>query len=873
MIKFTRYIVVLLSFVTIMTSCVDGNEQLMINTSVDGNAITISGRITAFDDCLVDTRAGKTPEESYTSSMVMAIFPINDGELGECISYVHRQGSNVNFTIDRAKIREAYDDIYDNKPIAIYLFANMPELPATMSELTDKSFSFFLNKAYNNSGIRRPQKGFPMVGSLGDNITVGADGNTFVLIPTETVEGNTKIKLPLLNGTPNDYIPIPLKSLYAKFSFAVNIQPDQHIQDGTTPTFTLESYTLNNVPTEVYAEAAKNTDHTFVSGSAITTTVGSSVTEGGSLEFDFYLPERFLTPTTLASNYDYPLGDNGAKIKESAVREEDKPYLQRFKPKLVTNAQKATYITLNGYYLDHQNHNWKVSYDIYLGEDNYSDFNFKRNTNYVNNVVIRGLKASKDQNVTGEGVFVDHRVNVERSLPIIINLQRETLLDAHFEVRPMRLRLVGKDIPMDKSATVQILNEDGKSTSSIPSWIRLEKSGTTENDYITSGISAGKRKYFTTDLVTKTLVGGTSVTVSNLTNANQTVWIYVDENTTTQSRAAIVRVTYDNYESQDYKIVQHGLYSVKGAESGKTYYIEQYEEYLYNYDAEDSYGQTKDEGMPWGLDGVQLSNKFFSFNPDLTPYVNWDTYETKAPRPYYDFYIKKHDDFAENNGGTVREYPGQDFTDEIANNSEAGIKYLTMAEQPSSAVEYCYNRNKRNTDGTVTVEWYLPAADELEDFIVAAYSTFEEFQDNYYWTSQPAYIRNIFYYESTSWFTTTIASPTVYDDNTQYARATKVVREDSEFKYAKSGLDTEPTPYVNRTQSGYTNLGYFYQMHYWKGSSDYGPVKAGTQEGGDERYTHNNKKYYIHLGFLDNMMQEGYHPRTKSNRVRCVRKL
>jgi hypothetical protein len=27
----------------------------------------------------------------------------------------------------------------------------------------------------------------------------------------------------------------------------------------------------------------------------------------------------------------------------------------------------------------------------------------------------------------------------------------------------------------------------------------------------------------------------------------------------------------------------------------------------------------------------------------------------------------------------------------------------------------------------------------------------------------------------------------------------------------------------------------------------------------------------VHLGHLDNMMQEGYQPRTKNNRVRCVR--
>lgn len=59
----------------------------------------------------------------------------------------------------------------------------------------------------------------------------------------------------------------------------------------------------------------------------------------------------------------------------------------------------------------------------------------------------------------------------------------------------------------------------------------------------------------------------------------------------------------------------------------------------------------------------------------------------------------------------------------------------------------------------------------MEDFIVPAYASFEEFQDNYYWTSQPAYIRNVYYYEDGSNTFPFI----VYDDNPEYARATKVV--------------------------------------------------------------------------------------------------
>ena len=295
MMKLTRYIVILISLVISLLGCVDESEQLTINTSVGGNTITIAGRITAFDDRLVDTRAGKTMEESYTSSMAMAIFPIVNNVLDTCVYYDYRPGSNVNFTIERATLRKTFKDAngsnpvrYDNEYFAFYLFANTPDFLASESKVTGKTLDFFLNQAYGNTGIRRPQKGFPMVGSLGDYVTEGADGNKFVFIPTETIDGDIKIKLPLLNGTPNDYIPIPLKSLYAKFSFDIKVQPNEHIQGGATPTFTLERYTLNNVPDSVKTKAADNKDHTTVLSSSIITPVGTSVTEGGTLEFDFY---------------------------------------------------------------------------------------------------------------------------------------------------------------------------------------------------------------------------------------------------------------------------------------------------------------------------------------------------------------------------------------------------------------------------------------------------------------------------------------------------------------------------------------------------------------------------------------------------------
>ena len=875
--RFTHILVVFAALVVAASCSFNDIDEVQSTSGRTSQYLQVVGRIAQYADCNVATRSKKESDESKVTSMGLALFPIENGTIGNCLYYDFKLGGSIVFVVNRL------DPVFNNytgKQFAMYIFANMQgaaDFPKAPEDGKGKSLDYFTKRAVAaNANVEDvPTNGFPMMGSLGNTVStqdangITADGITLILKPAQTdanVDG-----LPLVNDSPTDNLEIPLKSMYAKFTFTISVDSDQEIVGNKAPRFDLLKYAVHNIAATVDANSSTNGVGEVIESSG-EIPMGNFAQGATTAEFDFYLPERYLTPTrtiddVLPAELKKKTYDESVDADQNGYRDEDEKYHQRFK-NLLTEGQAATYVTMTGKYTDHQEHTYDVDYKIYLGANNYNDFNINRNTHYDNNITIRGIDDSNDQSAGGNYVSIDWRVNIKRSTPLVIGLRRETLLDAHYEVRPLRLHLVGKDIPTGKSATVQLLNVDG-TTNNLPNWIRLEASGNTR-DHITTATStsAGKRKYFTTDLVTKTLKDNTRVTVNNLTGNTQAVWIYVDENTTTQSRTAIVRVTYDNSEPQDYKIVQHGLHAVTSTDGDRTYYIEHYEEYLYNFDTADLYAQTKEEGMPWGLNGKQLSNKYYSFNPNLTPNVSWPTYETKATRPYYDFYIKKHDSFASSNGGTVREYPGQAFTTEIANNRNAGITYLTMADQANSAVEYCYNRNKKNSDGTVDVKWYLPAADELEDIIVAGFSEFKEFQDNYYWSSQPAYIRNIFYYQDGG-----IVSPTVYDDNTGYARATKVIRQDGEFKYAKSGLDTEPTPYVNRTQDGYTNLGYFHQMHYWKGRWDFGPVKAGTQEAGDERYTYNNQYYYIHLGFLDDMMQEGYQPRTKSNRVRCVRKL
>ena len=905
--RYARYIVAFVALI-LAAACINSDiDDTPIKVAGSKNQLQVVGRISQYSDCNVATRSKKENDEPKVTSMGLALFPIENGVIGNCLYYDFQLGGSIVFIVDR------HDEVfknYDNKQFAMYIFANMQDaegFPTTAEEGKGKSLTYFKNCAVTvTSNIEDvPANGFPMMGSLGDSISANdKDGGSLILKPTS--DGTNPDGLPVVNGSPTDNLEIPLKAMYAKFSFTITVTPDQEIVGNKTPRFDITSYRVHNLPSTVDTASDTNSDSAVIEMSDATEP-GNYAQGAATATFDFYLPERYLTPTNnqtinnvLPDELKKGTYDTTVDKDQNGYRDEDEKYHQRFKPLLV-KGKAATYLTIEGYYTDHQVNTYKVSYDIYLGANNTDDFNIKRNTHYINSVTIRGISSSDDQALNDTGIAIDHRVTVEeRSLPLIVNFRREALLDAHYEVRPLRLRSLGGATAT--TATVQILNEN-KETTNLPDWIRLETSGSDANTYITSGVSAGKRKYFTTDLVTNTLASGTSITVNGLSNtANQTIWVYVDENLTTQSRAAIVRITYDG-KSDDFKVVQNGLYHV--AVNGRNYYLEQYEEYLFNYDAEDSFGQTKYEGMPWVLNGEQLSHIHDSFICNETN-SDWTSYISKNPIKY-DFYIGKHDDDNESSdektsdGGTLHNFAGQEFTKEIAEYGNSSVTYPTLDKQANSAVEYCYSRNKRNSDGTVDVKWYLPSADELEDFIVPAYSTFEEFQDNYYWTSQPAYIRNAFYYEyysgakndsnreETYVFVT-------YEDNKTHARATKVAYVNGNYDYVPSGLNRTSNNATIDCSSPICKDAYFNVMYGWYRWTEtewswsdfqyhtYTKTETKTFTA-DEHFNeyrdgrNKNVRYHVELGHLDDLIQKtdedehGYHERTKSNRVRCVRKM
>lgn len=875
------------------TSCTESDiiEKRPANSK---NKIQVVARVMPFADHDVSSRAIKEGEETNIASIWLAIF---NGQ--KCENLL--DDSDTVFEIDATNLREGYD---------LYIFANV-DLSGFKTRLNDDDtendpkLDDFLTYPIPVEGIVIPEfeeeNCFPMMGVLeSENINLE-----------------------------NNIIEIPLYALYSKIVMNIEVRPDQAVPGELPARFRLDGYKVYNVPESVDfvgGTIGSTNDGTAVSISEYEVNIeGNQWAQGAkSIDFSFYLPERFLHPKTPSQSFAYPFPkENGS------YRAQDSIYMQRFKPELVKgNNPPATFVRFFGEFIDHQGHNYDVSYDIYVGNDSYSNFDVERNTQYNNYITIKGISNSLDQ--SGTIIALDHRVNVKRVNPIVINLRRETLLDSHFEVRPLRIRknnsFMGEDLSKAR-VKVEVIYDDDDTEKN---WIGLERSfgdGKTENSttyLVTSELengrknAAGKRKYFTTDLTTETLAGAGEFNNQDGTSskggqkiivpvADECIWIYVDECTQTGDdvRSATVRVSFSldgvNFsadQSMDYVINQRMLFPVTytngtaSTSDDRSYNIEYYEEYLHNYDNEDSYGQTENEGMPWGLNGVQLSKEHKSFTNN-TNNESWNNYVNNNTLPTYDFYIAKHDgNFAVIAGATmVHHYAGQHFTSEIFENSNGDVKKLTMGQQPSGAVEYCYNKNKRNSDGSIAkVEWYLPSADELEDFIVPAYASFKEFQDNYYWTSQPAYIRNVYYYEDESNTFPFI----VYDDNPEYARATKVVAKGNNvYEYALSGLNAKTNVIVPSTEkildftgSGEINFGYFYLMYRWKsgttidktsGQDGFGGVVNGKQYKGEEfdekrsGYKTGNR-YHVHLGHLYDMTQEGYHLRTKSNRVRCVRK-
>ena len=944
-----RRINIFLALAFLFTSCVVDDVQYLENGPINTDSgLKIIGAVQDFDVKRVTTRAndGDAPADSYISEMTMFVFDKNDqliqgysnrtvtavddaglpaeitfNDTDKCSSAVNIAKANPTFLIDTkegmiASLDEAspriiyYDNLTNNDltECKIYIVANAwhklsSELDnikalADLEAITlDIDETLAMPKKDNGSYY-----GFPMIGTH--------KGQTFDLTKTGDNTGAVA--------------KIPLKKLYSKVNFSIQINANQVV---STTKFKIDKAEVFNVPSKVRLgrELDENnrpfygdtTDDDYIvemvgdaaytpsdyyhftdnqpfiinkfSRREIQHTTSKNLTSGSEflIEFGFYMPEHKVTPKYNSSTFTgYPTNI-------------DEDFKQYYKPDLVeavrnedgttTAAKVATFVRIHGKYTDHNGQIKDVRYDIYLGQDNTDDFTVKRNQLLNNKLVITGLTNYYDAyGENQQNISVDHRVDVDYS-GFNLSMEREAILDAHFEVRPLDVEL----------------SPGGSMTITIPeqyrSWIAMESDAdawTGEGSpYVSDSDRMGVRKYFTTDLVSElTTKNSGTITVkhSGTTENGDTeihrIWFYIDENPDVYDKlwkegtVSYANATGDSFTTTDGYTVnktmyrncpvefkftgidndntdgsatvtktatinfqQWNLWRVWSADRKRYYDIEHEEEYLNNYASDQQYGGTQD-GMPFGLDGIQLSYEFQSLYAvqsggsglgalidALGSLVGAKTAEEfanvalgeKGISPKYDFYLTRD---IENMPSTHQskfskfDHSGLYFSTRIAkslianypthqqgNNNDATINKLMLTEDPKSALAYSLNKNKRKDDGTLdmdNIKWYLPAIDEIEEIAKGAYDEFDRvFQNNLYWSSQPAFTKNEL---NVTKIGNTLAdygqlTGTFYEDDKLRARSTYVYTTDGGNSWEPCSSEA---PGITKTLSG--------EITYWK---------------------------------------------------------
>ena len=726
-----------LGILVALTSCVQ--EDITVGNGSycpsSNSGIQVIGASEDFDVKQVGTRANDNGvSDSFISEMTMLIFKANGDMLTAYnanqeelkSSHINIRRSNPTFLIETSKYEgtgilasmEAGMTIkyYDNtaKDIdacSIYIVANAYHLIGERLEAGKITTIAALNEALldTNAMLNMPYNeqtgeyiGLPMIGCARDVET----GNvaTFDLAYHEGESNNNAVAT------------IPLKKLYSKVCFSIQVNSKQLVT-GQTPEFKLDDVEVFNVPAMVrmshkdgdyisnigenylyrYVDDTQKTSFSFAQKKMMPSDVlcrhSSSEDTDDVVKFHFYMPEHKVTPYATEADYKYP--DN--------LPEDNRQY---FKPKLIkdtnndgiTESDKiATFVRIHGSYTDHNGNIHDIAYDIYLGQDNTDDFEVMRNQQLDNRLIITGITNHKDAYDGNDNtISIDHRVSMTNK-GYNLSMEREAILDSHFEVRPL-------DIELQPGSTMKIVIPD----TNDKTWIAMESdaSADTSGKYVSNTHRKGVRKYFTEDLVSElnnlgeyTKGNGGTITVTNKTQQKEIhrIWFYVDENPNVYDKlldqGKISSSPQGNYKVNDnvnetdkrYRVAKVNLYFAKEGEpdmttptttinfqqwnlwrvwnsAGTRYYdIEHEEEYLNNYASDLQYGQTQD-GMQFGLNNVELSANYPSLIVKqnisgigaaiielIKSWFNMDTMADLANKVfadgnnaiYYDFYLSR----------------------------------------------------------------------------------------------------------------------------------------------------------------------------------------------------------------------------------------
>ncbi|MBO7203885.1 MAG: DUF4906 domain-containing protein, partial [Bacteroidales bacterium] len=630
--------------------------------------------------------------------------------------------------------------------------------------------------------------GFPMIGASKVDLTSTKQQQAAIEVKLKILYAKIKFAISVENGTENEGSGMSFQlSNYSVFNASKQTKLAVPTNQGE-PTMSFEEFLLGqpvseSAQTATVSSATESASYAYNNPGKLGSAAGSVSVGGNSISFTFYVSEsRFnhgLDIEQLAGIYPYGWTTTSEAEDVKDYTEEDKNKLngvkyfydelaQQYKPLLAQSASGepapglATYVLLNGSYKDYRGEIWNVNYKVYLGKDNSQNFQVDRNSCYTNNIVIKGIRNNDDTDAHGE-VWIDHRVDVEigdaNSAADHITITRETLIDSHIEVRPLRVRWSENEF-----AGVRIYFP-ANSDNSLVNWIGMERF-TGDNNlesstycYNNLGESTGKRRYFTSSLISELQTKGGELGVHTDGNRKfiylengECAWIYFDENATTVERSASIVLDFYNAEgsvkaTETYNVTQKGLLSLGD------YYVESYEEYLHSYDSEDKYNLSTSpvdytqQGLSWGLEGEYISKDIVVSAGPRSSWIlfqgsvnQWYDYFHRQDQPSNDTYYlstkNENGDWADATAGT-----GLIFTDRASYNEVITVK--DMGTIPDNAYQYCLSKNKFAVDEddkvTMKVHWYLPDAYEMRAILQGSGNSSDFDTEANYWSSQPSY--------------------------------------------------------------------------------------------------------------------------------------
>lgn len=524
-------------------------------------------------------------------------------------------------------------------------------------------------------------------------------------------------------------VAIPMQALMARVDVNVKLDANQTSHDHQLPTLHITKYGVANMPGAVPFFIEKP------SGYTTDTSVGSGLYNPDLIDVSATQPIMY--DGQEAQSFSYYTYENiqqpaAAPKYPDGVNTDDDTEIQRWKPTIAP--ENASNLVMHGHYVTHQGLQYDAQFTVYLGENTYNDFEVHRNRAYINNIVIKGLDyVRQDPSV----YTFDGRVNVKTDNPVYISVVNERKIDAHATALPIDvyfLRVENGTADCHSEVKIKILAD---ASGDIPTWLRLEKIPAREMMPNYDGVNfpsgdddgrvagTGARKYFTTNLL-KEIEDNTEVAIGNDWpvgtdmdgGSRSRVYVYIDENTDVDApnygdRTATLQIYYKNNNGEvrdrTLEIDQKGLIKLQGVwsvgndtENIGPIYMEYYEEYLDHKDPLDKHKMPGEyyDGLLWGPNG-----------------------STSGFGTSYDVYTN-----------------GQDMTEWMVKRNPDRIKDVILFNEnvPESAFHYCAGKNKRSVDGSLpdgACKWYMPGIRELEYALSNNYSSFKDFQGEYYWSA------------------------------------------------------------------------------------------------------------------------------------------